>query len=30
MPWLTNLILGATLALEDNQGIQAKDAVQYK
>ena len=28
MPWLTNLILGATLALEDNQGIQAKDAVQ--
>lgn len=28
MPWLTNLILGATLALEDNQGIEAKDAVQ--
>lgn len=28
MPWLANLVLGATLALEDKEGIDALDAVQ--
>lgn len=27
-PWLANLIFGATLALEENKGLEAKDAVQ--
>ena len=28
MPWLAEILLGATLAIEDNQGIESKDAVQ--
>lgn len=28
MPWLSNLILGATLAIEDNGGIKDKEIVQ--
>ncbi len=28
MPWLANLVLGATLALEDKEGISSLDAVQ--
>lgn len=28
MPWLSNLVLGATLAIEDNGGIGDKDIVQ--
>lgn len=28
MPWIANILLGAVLAMEDNQGIEAKDAVQ--
>lgn len=28
MPWLAEILLGATLAIEDNQGIASKDAVQ--
>lgn len=28
MPWLAEILLGATLAMEDKQGIGAKDAVQ--
>lgn len=28
MPWLANLIFGVTLAMEDNEGIKGKDAVQ--
>lgn len=27
-PWMTNLILGTTLALEDSEGLKAKDTVQ--
>jgi PTS system mannose-specific IID component len=27
-PWMINLILGATLAMEDQDGIESKDAVQ--
>lgn len=27
-PWMSNLIWGATLALEDNEGLNAKDTVQ--
>lgn len=27
-PWMINLILGATLAMEDKDGIESKDAVQ--
>ena len=28
MPWLANIVLGATLALEDKEGISSLDAVQ--
>ena len=28
MPWLANIVLGATLALEDKEGITSLDAVQ--
>ena len=28
MPWLANIVLGATLALEDKEGISSMDAVQ--
>lgn len=28
MPWLANLVLGASLAMEDKEGIAAKDTIQ--
>ena len=30
MPWLANIVLGATLALEDKEGITSLDAQQCK